>query len=401
MNEVVQFIKEKEEEMIEVLRELVEMESPSRDKDLTDQISQKVAGLFEQLTGGQSSIILNQPFGNHIRGEWGEGEKQILLLAHFDTVWPKGTIETMPFTIKDGKAFGPGVFDMKGGLVQGLFALHALNQLARPLLHKVVFLFTSDEEIGSPTSRELIEKEAGYSEYVFVLEPGMTTEGAIKTARKGVGMFQLEIKGKPAHAGVDPEKGRSAIEEMAKQVSYLHSLTDFEKGTTVNVGKMEGGTTSNVVAAKANAEIDLRVKTEKEFARIVPLINSIESFMDGVEVHISGGINRPPLERTEEVVQLYKRAQGLAKKYLDIDLQEKETGGGSDGNFTAPFAPTIDGLGAVGDGAHASHEHLIIAEMTRRSALVAMLLMDLSQNNVKEEKQNGSNARFCSTNVNQ
>lgn len=377
MNEILEHLQGKKDEMIKILQELVEVESPSEDKDANDQIGQKVRSLFEELTGGRTSTIRNDKYGDHIRGEWGEGDEQILLLAHFDTVWPKGTIIDIPFSVENGKVYGPGVFDMKGGLVQGIFALHALTTMEKKSKCKVVFLFTSDEEISSPTSRELIEEEAKKSKYVFVLEPAMSKEGAIKTFRKGVGKFKLMVEGKSAHAGIDPQKGASAIEEIAKQVTYLHSLNDFDKGTTVNVGKIEGGTTTNVIAAEAQAEIDLRVKTNKEFDRIVPLIKNISTDTDGVKVKVTGGVRRPPFERTEEVIDLFDQAKFIADKHLNMNLMEKGTGGGSDGNFTAQYAPTLDGLGAVGDGAHANHEHLIIEEMPKRSALIALLLLHL------------------------
>jgi glutamate carboxypeptidase len=376
LNEIVQFIRGKEEEMVEMLKAIVEHETPSDHKELTDTLGSWIAEQFTRLTSGKTEIIPNDRYGNHIRAEWGEGEEQLLFLAHFDTVWPEGTIKEKPFRIEDGKAYGPGVFDMKGGIVQGLFAVHALQTLGKKLNKKVVFLFNSDEELGSPTSQTLIEEEAAKSSQVFVLEPAMSTEGALKTSRKGVGIFQMEVKGRPAHAGIDPEKGVSAIGEIANQISYLHSLTDLSIGTTVNVGTVSGGTTSNVIAATAVAEIDLRVKVKDEFDRVIPLIENLEPRDGRTHLSIKGGINRPPLERTKEVQSMFQKAKALAKQYLDIDLKEKETGGGSDGNFSARLAPTLDGLGAVGDGAHANHEHLIVREMTVRSALVALLLME-------------------------
>lgn len=378
MKGVVTFLAKKENEMVEVLKTIVEKESPSSDKELTDQLGYEIKTLFETYTGGTASIILNHVHGNHIRGEWGNGEQQILILAHFDTVWPRGTLNKMPCKIKDRKLYGPGSFDMKGGIVQGIFALHTLKELNIKVNKKIVFLFTSDEEMGSPTSKAIIEKEAKKSEYVLVLEPAMSKEGAIKTARKGVGRFRLKVKGKPTHAGIDPEKGASAIAEIATQITYLHNLTNFKNGTTVNVGFVRGGTTSNVVAAEAIADIDLRVKTFKELARIIPLIKGIEPNLEGTEVLVEGGINRPPLERTERVANLFNIAKTVAKEYLNIDLTEKSTGGGSDGNFTAPFAATLDGLGAVGDGAHAHHEHVLISELPVRSALLSLLLMEIA-----------------------
>lgn len=360
--------------MHQLLQEIVEIESPSYDKELVDKLSEWIARTFEQLTGGKTKTIPNSEYGNHVIGEFGNGNRQLLVLAHFDTVWPKGTLETIPFSIKDGIARGPGIFDMKGGLIQGLFALHALKELGTQLNKKVVCIFDADEEIGNPTSRELIENEAKKSDAVFVLEPAMSPEGSLKTARKGVGIFDIEVTGVPAHSGIDPEKGVSAIEELANQTIYLHSLTNFEKGTTLNVGKVEGGTSSNVIAEKAYAKLDLRVKTKDEFDRIIPLIKQIKTKIKGTEVQIEGGVNRLPLERTAEVEKMFNTAKKLAKEYIGFNLTEKETGGGSDGNLTSPFAPTLDGLGAVGDGAHANHEYLVLEEMPKRSALFAMLL---------------------------
>jgi glutamate carboxypeptidase len=377
--DVVNFIDGKKEEMVQLLKEIVERESPSTNKELTDALGSWLAQQFTRLTNGNVTKVENDQYGHHYRAEWGEGDDQLLVLAHFDTVWPEGTLESKPFRIEDGKAYGPGVFDMKGGIVQGLFALHALETLGKKVNKKVVFLFTSDEEIGSPSSQELIEKEAAKSERVFVLEPAMGEEGAIKTSRKGVGIFQLQVEGKPAHSGIDPEKGVSAIGELAHQINYLHGLTDFSVGTTVNVGTVKGGTTSNVIAANAEAEIDLRVKTQSEFDRVIPLIQNLDPASEQTNVEVTGGINRPPLERTEDVQSMFSKARSLASEFLDIDLPEKETGGGSDGNFAAQLAPTLDGLGAVGDGAHANHEHLFVKEMPVRSALFALLLMHYGQ----------------------
>ncbi|KIL48480.1 M20 family metallopeptidase [Jeotgalibacillus soli] len=375
---ITDFLQSKQSEMIEMLKILVEKESTTVDKKLNDELGAYIAELFRQMTGGKTTTIQNDLYGNHIKGEFGSGTEQILILAHFDTVWQKGDIlEKIPFKIVDDQAYGPGTFDMKGGLVQGLYALHALKELNETLSKKVVFLFTSDEELGSPTSQHLIEEEAKKSVCVLVLEPAISTEGALKTSRKGVGMFKLSIQGRAAHAGVEPEKGLSAIHELSKQVSYLYKLTDLKKGTTVNVGTVSGGTTINVVAAEANADIDLRVKTQAEFDRVIPIIKNLKPNIEGLQVEVSGGVNRPPLERTEEVVNLYNKAKKIAKEDLGFTLLEKETGGGSDGNFTAPFAPTLDGLGAVGDGAHALHEHLFISEMPKRSALLALLLKEL------------------------
>jgi glutamate carboxypeptidase len=380
MNDIRAYLQQKQDEMMGNLQGIVEQESPSRNKTLTDKLASSLADLFEKVTGGKAEIIKNEVYGNHVRGEWGSGKDQILLLAHFDTVWQEGMLEQMPFRIEEGKAYGPGIFDMKGGLLQGLYALNALKALGKKIDSRVVFLFTSDEEIGSPTSRPLIEREAKQSKCVLVLEPAMSPNAALKTSRKGVGIFHLKVKGVPAHSGIDYEKGISAIEELSQQISYLHQLTDLEVGTTVNVGVIKGGTTSNVVAAEAEADIDLRIKTQKEADRVIPIILGIKPKLQGTSLEITGGINRPPLEPTEQVAKMYNIAKEIAKEHLDFTLLEASTGGASDGNFTAPLAPTIDGLGAVGDGAHAKHEQLVISEMPTRSALVALLIEKLANN---------------------
>ncbi|WNS75780.1 M20 family metallopeptidase [Bacillus sp. DTU_2020_1000418_1_SI_GHA_SEK_038] len=378
MKEIVSFLQEKQSEMVDKLKQLVEMESPSNDKELVDKIGEKIADLFESYTGGKITVIPNNHFGNHLRGEWGEGEDgQILLLAHMDTVWPKDILQTLPFRIEGDKAYGPGAFDMKGGIVQGIFALHALKELNISPKRKIIFLFTSDEEIGSGTSRQLIEEEAKKSSAVFVLESAASKEGALKTARKGVGIFNLKVKGIAAHSGIEPEKGISAISELASQITYLDSLSDYSKGTTLNVGVIKGGSSSNVVAAEAMAEVDLRVTANKEFDRVIPLIQDLQSTIEGTKIMVEGGINRPPFERSQEVEELYLLAKNIAKEYLSFDLMEQLSGGGSDGNFASQYAPTLDGLGPVGDGAHANHEHAIISQLPVRSALLALLIKEL------------------------
>ncbi|MFC2949764.1 M20 family metallopeptidase [Virgibacillus sediminis] len=376
MREIYDQLKQDEEMMVDYLQKIVEKESPSLDKELVDKVADWVAKTFEDLTGGKSTIIENAIYGNHVKAEWGEGEEQILVLAHMDTVWPRDTIKKMPFTIKDGKAYGPGVFDMKGGLIQGIFAVKALKDLGIKLNKKVVFLFDSDEEIGNPSSKKMIEEEAEQSEFVFVLEPGMSEKGSLKTTRKGLGVFHIEVTGKPSHAGMDPAKGVSAIEEIAHQTLYLHSHSNLETGTTFNVGKIEGGSASNVVAEKARAEVDLRVESEQELERAVPLIRNLEPKLEGTKIQVEGGINRPPLERTDRVADLFATAKKLAKDHLGFELTEMASGGASDGNYTAPHAPTLDGLGPVGDGAHANHEQVVLDQMPVRSALFAMLLAE-------------------------
>ncbi len=368
---------ERKAEILNCLRTVVELESPSGNKRLCDALSGKLAALFSQLTGGRCSIIEDGTYGNHVRGEWGEGEEQILMLAHYDTVFAAGTLQTRPFRVEGGKAFGPGIFDMKGGLVQGLYALNALQALELNIDKRVVFLFNSEEEIGSPSSRAIIEAEARKSKYVLVLECSMAPYGAVKTMRKGVGRFELKITGRAAHSGVDFERGVSAIDEMARQTLYLHGLTDLATGTTVNVGTVHGGTVSNVVAAEATAEIDLRIGSLAEAERVIPKILGLKPQLAGAKLTITGGLNRPPFERNGDTEKMYLLAKDLADKYLGFELREASTGGGSDGNFTAKIASTLDGLGAVGDGAHTDGEYIVVDELSRRSALIGLLLASL------------------------
>ncbi|WP_127588280.1 M20 family metallopeptidase [Paenibacillus koleovorans] len=382
MNEIQLFLQTKQEEMLETLRVLVEYESPSSSKPLNDTIGRHIAQLFTELTGGTVEIIPSDKQGDNVRCEWGTGEgKPILLIGHFDTVWPEGELRTMPFRVEDGKAYGPGIYDMKAGLVQGIFALHALHTLGKQLNRRIVFLFNSDEEIGSPSSRELIEREAQQSELVLVLEPGPS----IITFRKGIGIFKIKATGRASHSGAAHAAGLSAIEEMARQVLYLHGLTDYEKGTTLNVGTIHGGTAFNVVAAQAEAEMDLRIESMEEAERLLPLIQGIEPHKAGVSLEVTGGLNRPPMVRTERNVQLYERVKQLAHDSFQLELAERRAGGFSDANLTSAFAPTIDGLGAVGGGAHAIDEHIVIAEMPIRSALLSMLIESLCANPIRFE----------------
>jgi glutamate carboxypeptidase len=372
---VAENIERNHEQMLHYLKTIVEHESFSADKERLDQLALWLSATFKELVGGTAEIIEVEKYGNHVRCEWGQGEEQVLVLAHFDTVWPIGTLTDMPFRVEGNRVSGPGVFDMKGGLIQGLFALKAIKDAGIVLDKKVVVFFDSDEEIGNPSSRRYIEEEAKKSDYVFVLEPGMTIEGALKTSRKGVGIYSMEVTGIPSHAGVDPDKGVSAIDELARQILKLHGETDFSTGTTISVGKISGGTATNVIAEKAAAEIDVRGKTAEELERVHSMLMDLKPLKEKTQLKMTGAINRMPLERTEKVQEMFGTAKRIAKEQLGFDLIEKETGGGSDGNLTAPFAATLDGLGAVGDGAHANHEHLLLDRMNERCALLAGLLI--------------------------
>lgn len=298
-----------------------------------------------------------------------------LLLGHGDTVWPQGTLDTMPVEeTDDGRLRGPGVYDMKGGLVQMVFALRTLYEMElTPSVTPVVFV-NSDEEIGSHDSRPRIHRLARIAERTFVLEPSLGSEGKLKTARKGVGRFIIRIKGKSAHAGLDPESGASAIVELSHVIQKLHALNDAERGVTVNVGMIEGGQRPNVVAPTSRATADVRVLTCEDAEIVERTIRSLEVSTSGVTLDIEGGIRRPPMERTPRNRTLWHTAQEAAER-LGIDLDEGMAGGASDGNETSTFCATLDGLGAVGDGAHAEHEYVDLDKMVERTALLVLLLL--------------------------
>jgi glutamate carboxypeptidase len=363
--------------MLEVVEHLVRLESPSRDKSALDVLCSSIASRFERL-GLQVERLENPSGGDHLLMT-SPGESPYapgLVLALYDTGWPVGTLEKMPFRIEDGRAFGPGIFDMKASLMLAEFALEANTTLGLTSTRPIQLLVTSDEEIGSPTSRAIIEEQGRKSAYVLVLEPPLP-RGKLKTARKGVGRFRITVQGRAAHAGVEPEKGINAVVELAHQVLALGALADPALGTTVNVGVIQGGTTPNVVPAEATAAIDVRASTLAEAERISRAILGLLPVLAGARLELSGGFNRPPMERTPQVAALYERARVLGKS-LGLDLGEGSTGGGSDGNFTAALGlPTLDGLGASGAGAHADHEHIVIEPLPRHAALLALLLLKL------------------------
>jgi glutamate carboxypeptidase len=329
--------------------------------------------------GGRVDVIHPGGAGDHVRAAFGAGATRVLLLGHTDTVWPVGTLSTMPVERRDGRLHGPGVFDMKAGLAIGLGALRTLfgeGGAAAPAV-EVVLLATSDEEIGSATSRALIEDEARRAAAVLVLEPALA-DGGVKTGRKGVGEFRIELTGIAAHAGLDPASGASAIRELARQTLALEALADPARGTTLNVGVVGGGTRSNVVAAGAWALVDARVTSQAEAARVSAAIAGLRPVDGRVGVRVSGGINRPPMERTPAVLRLYDEARAVAAE-LGRSLTEAEVGGASDGNFTAALGvPTLDGLGAVGEGAHALHEHVEVGSLSYRAVLLAGLIRRLA-----------------------
>jgi glutamate carboxypeptidase len=375
LDRILSFLGEHREEMIADLRRFVELETPSTDKSLLDGFAEFLAGYAETTTGGLAEVLENEAGGNHVRVRCGGDEPPIMLLGHFDTVWPPGTIETMPFSVRDGIASGPGVFDMKCGLVQGFWAVRSLRE-ALGIEKPVVFLCNSDEEIGSPSSRSLIESEARMASRVMVLEP--SSDGALKTARKGVLRFRIWVTGRPAHAGLDPAAGISAIDELARLTLKLHGYSDPEgTETTVNVGVFKGGTRYNVVAAEASAEVDVRVKTQAEAERMIGVVSGLKPHRPEARVRVEGGMVWPPMERSNKTAELFQQAQLLARE-IGIELEEISVGGASDGCFCAALGvPVLDGLGAVGGGAHAVDEHVEVASMVPRAALVARLLETL------------------------
>jgi glutamate carboxypeptidase len=318
-----------------------------------------------------------EPVGaTHLVARWPGVGQPILLLGHFDTVYPRGTLERQPVVLRGQQLYGPGVVDMKGGLLIGCAAIEALRALDRLGPRPVWFLCTSDEELGSPTSRIYIEEMARQSAAALVLEAA-GNGGALKTARKGVGLYDLAITGRAAHAGVAPEQGRNALLELAHQIIWLQSLNDPETGTTVNVCTASGGVTTNVIPADARAEVNVRVRTIAEAERLQQALASRRSVDPDVTIRFRGGLNRPPMERSPQVVQLFTHAQQLARE-LGFDVDEIATGGGSDGNFTAALGiPTLDGLGPLGGGAHALHEHVNLDSFVPRTALLARMLETL------------------------
>ena len=374
LGQVLTWLHEREQEMIASAREMVVRESPSHNKQACDELCAHLAGEFACL-GGEVKVHKQPAAGDHLQVSFPGARRRapVLLLGHFDTVYEVGTLNKMPWSERNGRLHGPGIFDMKAGIVQMMFALWALREVAGELPRPVKVLLVSDEEVGSATSRALTEKLARQCAAALVCEPS-GPGGALKTARKGVGSFTLKVTGKAAHSGLDFEKGQSAILELAHQILAVSRLTDLKRGVTLNVGQVRGGTRTNVVADEAVAELDLRVTNMKHGAQMEQRVRELRPVNSHCRLAISGGINRPPLERSPMVVALFKRARQVAGE-LGFTLREIAVGGGSDGNFTAGIGvPTLDGLGAVGDGAHAVHEHVVAAEMPRRAALLAGLI---------------------------
>lgn len=360
--------------MVQTIREFVAIESPSDNKLAADRMGALLAARFEAL-GGRAHVHRAEDFADSVQIDFPGREqiKPVLLLGHFDTVYPLGTLATMPCHVADGRLHGPGVLDMKCGIALMLYAIQALQTWHAGLPRPVTVFLVSDEEVGSHSSRRITEALARESAAVLVLEPA-GPRGAVKTARKGVGEYILHVKGIAAHAGLDPGKGHSAIVELARQITAVFKLNDLRRGLSVNPGVIRGGTRTNVIAAAATVEIDVRIKKAKQAATLDRKFRSLKPFDKYCRLSIEGGINRMPMERTAGVAALYKKAQAITRQ-IDWKLEEAAVGGGSDGNFTAGMGiPTLDGMGGVGEGAHSVHEHIVISALPRRALLLAGMI---------------------------
>ncbi|SUB83244.1 Carboxypeptidase G2 precursor [Pragia fontium] len=374
MSAILSYLSQHQNSILSDLEQLANAESPSHNKNAVDACGQVLQKLFMAHLGVTAETFPQTQYGNHLAFHIGNGSQKILILGHFDTVWDIGRLTLRQ---EDGKLFGPGVLDMKGGLIQAIWAVKALKKLNQLGDRQIDFLCNADEELGSPSSRAIIEQQAPNYQQVLVVEPATAGNGALKTGRKGTGRFYVHIKGKAAHAGNNPEDGISAIQEMSYQIQYLHSLNAPHNGTTVNVGVASGGSVINVVAEEANLCIDVRVTRLDEAERIHHAIYGSVAKLDGIQLTVTGGMVRPPMERNQASGKLFAKAQEAAKA-LGFDISEASVGGGSDGNFTAALGiPTLDGLGSTGAGPHAEYEHIIIDDLAKRSALLAELIVRL------------------------
>jgi len=371
MKHLLHFCESHVDEIVATIEALVRLESPSTDKPAVDRCGAEIAARL-RAQGAQVELLRRSDRGDHIAARIPGSGRPVMLLGHFDTVWPLGTLNLMPLRREGTRLHGPGTFDMKAGIAIALGAIAALRATAT--LHPPIsILWTTDEEIGSGTSRDAIESAAREAAAVLVLEPALPG-GALKTARKGCGEFEVVVEGIAAHAGIDPASGASAINELAAQIATISQLQDLDRGVSINVGLIEGGSRPNVVAAHARAVVDVRAPTMDEAKSVEAAFHRLQPAGRGTRLKVKGGFERPPLERTAAVAHLFAVAHDVAA-LLGRDLQEGSTGGGSDGNFTGAMGvPTLDGLGPVGDGAHARHEYVDVAELPWRAALVAGLI---------------------------
>lgn len=372
---ILEYLKGQEDTMLEFLGQLVAMETPSGDVQSQEVLFGALGRKFNEL-GFKVFRMPGKQTGGYLYARPAERSKEKplqLLVGHCDTVWKRHTLQTMPVNIKGGKMTGPGVYDMKAGLTQMVFSLIAVRELKLNLPLTPLVLVNSDEEIGSRESGKAIQRFARISERAFILEPPLGLEGKLKTARKGLGRFTITVKGKAAHAGLDPGKGLNAIVELSSLVQQLYAMNDFEKGITVNVGTIQGGVSPNVVAPESSAVIDVRVLNTEDGERITREIQALRPSLPGISIHIEGGMGRQPMERTPRNRKLWEMAKQRGA-LLGLKLEEGVAGGGSDGNTTSLFTATLDGLGTTGDGAHATHEHIITEDLCMRTALLTLLL---------------------------
>jgi len=375
----ISYFAERTETLVATLKQHIEIESPSTDKAAVDRYGTLILAELQAL-GAAIEVETQSHTGDHIIGRFGagtggQGLGGILILCHMDTVHAIGAVQQNPIREQDGKLYGPGSIDMKGSLVQVLAAIRALLENQALPARPITTLFTSDEEVGSDSSRALIERLAGQADLVLCMEPALTN-GALKTARKGIGGFDVVVKGRATHAGGDHENGVNAIEEAAYQILVLQQMTNYSKGTTVNVGVVGGGTRSNVVPDECRLEVDLRVVTPQDAEEACDAISSLKPINTRASITVTGGMNRPPMPRTENIARAFAFAQGVGNS-LGLTLTEGSTGGGSDANFVAPLGVAVlDGLGPLGNGAHSEREHVLIKSLPERTALLAGLLSE-------------------------
>jgi glutamate carboxypeptidase len=373
--QILDYFRDRQANVLDLIHEIVEIETPTRDVAGSQTVTTFLERTARTISKSfEIEMIFAEGYGEHfILRTFASGEKPILLLGHTDTVHPRASFKNNPTRIENDKFYGCGIFDMKGNCVLTLEILRLFSELNLKPPRPITILLSCDEEIGSPTGRALVEREARNAAFCLVCEP--SAGGKVKTGRKGTGTFNLKVRGVPAHAGLEPERGASAILEISRQIEKLHSLNNFDSGTTVTVGTVRGGTTSNVVPAEAECAIDIRFRSMSEAERIADKIKNLNSFDERTKLEITGAINRPPMERTENVVNLYEKARNIALQ-LNYDLGETQVGGASDGNFVGALGvPVLDGLGIAGDGAHTLEEYIFIDDIPKRAALLALLLL--------------------------
>jgi glutamate carboxypeptidase len=377
MNQLLEHFNVNQEAILDVIRRLVERETKSREEGALNEIAHFVAGQLQEI-GGKITLVPQPGYGTHLRADFDFGHSltspRVLVIGHLDTVWPIGTLAKMPFRLtSEGCAHGPGIFDMKSGIAIAMDGLRTIQRCELATKHPVTLLLTCDEEIGSRTSRALVEEEARRAVATLVLEPPIKG-GIVKTGRKGIGTLTVRALGRAAHAGLDPAKGVNAIVELAHQTLRLASFNNYDRGVTVSVGVASGGTALNVVPAEATAHVDVRFWQPEDGEAVVAAIRGLEPVLPGARLDISGGVNRPPMNRSEKNLGLFEQARRIASE-IGFELREQAVGGGSDGNFTSALGvPTLDGLGVDGDGAHADHEHIVLADIPRRATLLTELM---------------------------